>query len=239
MVHYQPIVALGTGELIGLEALVRWQHAERLIPPDEFIPLAEQSGLIVPIGTWVLERAFQDALGWPSVDGVARFLAVNVSGHQLHDPDFAGHVAAALRAGGLPPGRVKLEITESTLLEDPRQIGQTLSELRRLGVAISIDDFGTGYSSLSSIQTLPIDEFKIDRSFVESLPTVTSAAVAETIVRLGHTLGLDIVAEGIETKVQWDALRNLGCHLGQGFLFGRPMDAEKFSELLREPGHGV
>jgi EAL domain-containing protein (putative c-di-GMP-specific phosphodiesterase class I)/CheY-like chemotaxis protein len=233
LMWYQPIVDLHTRQVVGAEALIRWMHPEEgLVAPDEFIPFAEQSGLIVPIGRWVLRQSFSDAATWPDTAGAPHFLAVNVSGRQLRDPDFVGYVRDALEESGLAASSVKLEITESTLLEDPRKAAQTLQSLRELGISISVDDFGTGYSTLSTIQNLPIDEFKIDRSFIESLPRATSVAVAQAIVQLGHTLGLSIIAEGIETAVQWDTVRNLGCHLGQGFLFARPMDNDSFKEIL-------
>jgi EAL domain-containing protein (putative c-di-GMP-specific phosphodiesterase class I)/CheY-like chemotaxis protein len=233
VVWYQPVVDLRTQQVVGAEALIRWEHPEEgLVPPDEFIPFAEQSGLIIPIGRWVLQQSFRNAATWPESSDTPLFLAVNVSGRQVRDPHLVDDVRQELQESGLAASSVKLEITESTLLEDPRRAGQTLQDLRELGIGISVDDFGTGYSSLSSIQNLPIDEFKIDRSFVESLPRATSVAVAETIVRLGQTLGLGIIAEGIETPVQWDAVRNLGCHLGQGFLFGKPMDHESFKQVL-------
>jgi EAL domain-containing protein (putative c-di-GMP-specific phosphodiesterase class I) len=201
---YQPVVDLNTQQIVGAEALIRWQHPEEgLVPPNEFIPFAEQSGLIVPIGRWVLQQSFQDAATWPDMDGAVHFLAVNVSGRQIRDPDFVGYVRHALRESGLAASSVKLEITESTLLTDPRKAARTLHSLRELGISISVDDFGTGYSTLSSIQNLPIDEFKIDRSFIDSLPKATSVAVAQAIVQLGQTLGLGIIAEGIETDVQW------------------------------------
>jgi EAL domain-containing protein (putative c-di-GMP-specific phosphodiesterase class I)/CheY-like chemotaxis protein len=236
VVWYQPIVDLHSQRIVGAEALIRWQHPERgLVPPDEFIPFAEQCGLIVPIGRWVLEQSFADAATWPDSGGLPYFLAVNVSTRQVCDAAFVDDVRRALLESTLGAGSVKLEITESTLLEDPRQAGRTLQDLRDLGIEISVDDFGTGLASLSSIRDLPIDEFKIDRSFVESLPKSTSVAVAETIIRLGRDLGLGIIAKGIETTVQWDAVRNLGCHLGQGFLFGKPMDHTSFKRVL-SPG---
>jgi len=236
VVWYQPIVDLHSQEIVGAEALIRWQHPERgLVPPDEFLPIAELSGLIVPIGRWVLEQSFADAATWPDSGGLPYFLAVNVSTRQVGDPTFVDDVRNALLMSTLGAGSVKLEITESTLLEDPRRTARTLRHLRDLGIEISIDDFGTGSTSLSGIRDLPVDEFKIDRSFVESLPEATSVAVAETIIRIGRILGLGIIAKGIETTVQWDAVRNLGCHLGQGFLFGKPMDHKSFKRAL-SPG---
>jgi EAL domain-containing protein (putative c-di-GMP-specific phosphodiesterase class I)/CheY-like chemotaxis protein len=236
VVWYQPIVDLHSQRIVGAEALIRWQHPERgLVPPAEFLPFAEQSGVIVPIGRWVLEQSFADAATWPDSGGLPYFLAVNVSTRQVCDPAFVDDVRNALLKSTLGAGSVKLEITESTLLEDPRQAGRTLQRLRDFGIEISVDDFGTGICSLSNIRDLPIDEFKIARSFVESLPEATSVAVAETIIHLGRNLGLGIIAKGIETTVQWDAVRNLGCHLGQGFLFGKPMDHKSFKRAL-SPG---
>jgi EAL domain-containing protein (putative c-di-GMP-specific phosphodiesterase class I)/ActR/RegA family two-component response regulator len=190
LVRYQPVVDLHTQEVVGAEGLIRWKYPQQgPVAPAEFIPFAEQRGLVLPIGRWVLLQSCRDAATRPGSSGTPLFMAVSVSSREVRDLH-VDDVRDALRESGMLASFVKLEITESTLLEDPHQAGQTLQSLRELGIGISMDDFGTGYSSLSSIQNLPIDEFKIDCSFVESLPGATSEAVAETIVRLGRTLGL-------------------------------------------------
>lgn len=237
-VWYQPIVSMESRRIIGAEALIRWQHPERgLIAPDDFIPLAEQSGLIVPIGRWVLQRAGTDTAAWRRLPGTEPnfFVAVNVSPHQLADPRLADIVRAALASSGLPANALKLEITESALLEERETVIRTLQELRAVGVSIAVDDFGTGYSALAYLQQLPLDVLKLDRSFVSTLGNLDNSAVAETIVHLGHLLTLTVVAEGIETESQWEVCRDLGCGMGQGFLFAKPMAAGALTLMLGEP----
>jgi EAL domain-containing protein (putative c-di-GMP-specific phosphodiesterase class I)/FixJ family two-component response regulator len=237
-VWYQPIVSMETRRIIGAEALIRWQHPERgIVSPNDFIPLAEQAGLIVPIGRWVLQRAGADAAAWREMAGTEPnfFVAVNVSPHQLADPRLADTVRQAIASSGLPAHALKLEITESALLEDRETVIRTLQELRSVGVSIAVDDFGTGYSALSYLQQLPLDVLKLDRSFVRTLGEVDNSAVAETIVHLGHLLTLTVVAEGIETETQWEVCRELGCGMGQGFLFARPMVASALTAMLGEP----
>lgn len=237
-VWYQPIVSMETRRIIGAEALIRWHHpVHGVIPPTEFIPLAEQSGLIVPIGRAVLMRAGEDAAAWRQLPTTEPgfFVAVNVSPHQLADPRLADSVRHALASSGLPPDALKLEITESALLEDREMVIRTLQELRAVGVSIAVDDFGTGYSALSYLQQLPLDVLKLDRSFVSTLGEQDKSAVAETIVHLGHLLTLTVVAEGIETESQWEVCRDLGCNMGQGFLFAKPMAAGALTDILGEP----
>jgi EAL domain-containing protein (putative c-di-GMP-specific phosphodiesterase class I)/FixJ family two-component response regulator len=237
-VWYQPIVSMETRRIVGAEALIRWQHPERgMIQPDDFIPLAEQTGLIVPIGRWVLQRAGADAAGWRQLPDTEPnfFVAVNVSPHQLADPRLADIVRTVLSTSGLPPNALKLEITESALLEDRETVIHTLQELRAVGVSIAVDDFGTGYSALAYLQQLPLDVLKLDRSFVSTLGAMDNSAVAETIVHLGHLLSLTVVAEGIETESQWEVCRDLGCGMGQGFLFAKPMAAGALTSMLGEP----
>jgi diguanylate cyclase (GGDEF)-like protein len=231
---YQPVVDLHNGRIIGAEALVRWQHPSgRLMPPNEFIPRAEETGLIVPLGTWVLSQACRQAAHWRASGHGDITVAVNVSGRQLRELDFTDQVRTALRETGLEPGGLCLEMTESILMERDVVGIAMLSELRDEGVHLAIDDFGTGYSSLAALRRLPVDLIKIDRSFVASLPEDDDAGtIAWAVVRLGHTLGLPVLAEGVETPEQRDALRRFGCDQAQGFLFGRPVPPAALGELL-------
>ena len=226
---YQPIVSLATGEVQGVEALLRWQHPERgLIPPVEFVPLAEETGLIVPLGRWVLHAACRQAGAWRRAHPSAAALrvAVNVAERQLRDPDFVVDVRAALAAGELPSDALLLEITEGALVQEPERVRRTLAALKALGVRLAVDDFGTGYSSLSYLQRFPIDVLKIDKSFVRGVAGEGGdRAIARTVVALGRTLGLRTVAEGVETEAQRAVLARLGCDLGQGYLFARPLAA--------------
>jgi diguanylate cyclase (GGDEF)-like protein len=220
VLHYQPIVDLDLGRNAGFEALVRWQHPTRgLLGPGEFIPLAEETGLIVPLGRWVLREACRQATAWAG----APYLSVNVAGAQLEQPGFVEEVASALRDGGLVAERLVLEVTESSLVGDLE--AERLQALRRLGVRLAIDDFGTGYSSLSYLRKFPMDVLKIDRSFTRD--ACEDSALLEAIVAMGESLGLVLVPEGIEEPEQADALRALGCRLGQGYLFGKPVPAEQ------------
>jgi EAL domain-containing protein (putative c-di-GMP-specific phosphodiesterase class I) len=236
-VFYQPIVDLGTSETVAVEALVRWlPPGQPMIGPDRFIPAAEDSGLIVALGEWVLRQACRDAAGWHRQHGTA--VTVNVSPRQLMEPDYAATVNRALRDSGLPPTALILEITEGMLVgaanRDDRTIAQ-LTALRRQGVRVAVDDFGTGYSSLAYLRDLPIDILKIDRSF---LPADGSGAAdrqlsfVRTIVDLAHNLRLAAVAEGVETPAQVAVLRELGCDKGQGYHFGRPSGAAETTEVL-------
>jgi diguanylate cyclase (GGDEF)-like protein len=222
VLHYQPIVDLDLGRVAGFEALVRWQHPSRgLLGPGEFIPLAEETGLIVPLGRWVLREACRQATTWAG----APYLSVNVAGLQLEQPGFDDEVAAALQDGGLGAERLMLEVTESSLVGDLE--AERLQALRRLGVRLAIDDFGTGYSSLSYLRKFPMDVLKIDRSFTRD--ACEDSALLEAIVAMGESLGLVLVPEGIEEPEQADALRALGCRVGQGFLFGKPVPADQLT----------
>ncbi|QDF97145.1 hypothetical protein CJ010_11720 [Azoarcus sp. DD4] len=216
------------GRMTGAEALVRWHHPQQgVVSPASFIPLAERTGLIVPLGRWVLEQACRTLAEWagdPVTAGLT--LAVNVSVRQFRHPDFCGEVEEVLRRTGVVPGRLKLELTESMLLEDVEDAIARMDRLKRLGVGFSLDDFGTGYSSLAYLKRLPLDQLKIDRSFVRDVMTdPNDAIIARTIIALGQSLGLDVLAEGVETEEQHDFLLQHGCHGFQGYLFGRP-DAE-------------
>ena len=239
--QYQPLVRLDSGEIAGAEALIRWHSPSRgLVSPADFIPIAEESGLIVDIGQWVLETSAAQVASWrrayPDLT-----LNVNVSGHQLLHPRFAANVTRALAVAGLPSSAVTLELTESVLMSDPDAAVAALSSLRELGVQLSIDDFGTGYSSLAYLRELPVDELKIDRAFIARAElTAEDLALVRTIVDLGHILGHRVVAEGIENAAQLEALRRLGCSYGQGYHLCRPTDPAELPLILAtQPAHAV
>ena len=235
LLHYQPIVERA-GRMVGAEALVRWQHPERgLVPPSEFIALAERSGLIVPLGQWVLERACEQLVAW-SRSAASRHLvvSVNVSVRQFRQADFADQVLHALRSSGAQARQLKIELTESLLLTDAEEVVGKLELLRAHGVGFALDDFGTGYSSLSYLKRLPLDELKIDRSFVRDVLTdPNDAAIVRTILALAQSLDLTVVAEGVETTGQLQFLQRHGCHAFQGYLFGRPAPAAAIDRALR------
>ncbi|WP_375465408.1 putative bifunctional diguanylate cyclase/phosphodiesterase [uncultured Methylobacterium sp.] len=228
--HYQPLVDLGTDRITGLEALVRWRHPERgLISPATFIPVAEETGLIVALGEWVLNQACREAVSWPGRITVA----VNVSAVQLRHRNFAQRVLLALATSGLRADRLELEITESVLLDDTEANLETLHLLRRAGIRISMDDFGTGYSSLSYLRRFPFDKIKIDRSFVHDAGQATEAgAIIRALVGLGASLGITTLVEGIETEEQLAAVRAEGCQEMQGFLFSPPRPAQEIGPML-------
>ncbi|MBM7807954.1 diguanylate cyclase (GGDEF)-like protein [Geodermatophilus bullaregiensis] len=226
-VHYQPTVALADGRTTGYEALLRWHHPGRgMVPPVEFIPMAEESGHIVEIGRWVLEQAVRQAAVWTAESGRPVGMAVNLSPRQLVDDDVVGLVDAVLARHGLPAGQLTLEVTEGVLLRDVDQVVDQLRDLRGLGVRIAIDDFGTGYSSLSYLRRLPADIVKIDRSFVQDLGSEgRSTTLVASIIELARSLQLEVVAEGVETQEQHAVLGDLACSHAQGYLFGRPQPA--------------
>ncbi len=233
---YQPKLALAAGGSVGFEALARWDHPERgLIPPAEFIPIAEESGLISAIGAWALEEATRQAATWRVMNGgLAVPVAVNLAARQLADPKLPDLIAQILDRSGAQPSDLVLEVTESAVLFDTEGVSKRLRRLRDAGVRISIDDFGTGYSSLSYLQQLPIDELKIDRAFVSRLPFErSSTAIIGSVIDLAHAIGLDVVAEGVETVEQFDVLRDLGCDLAQGFYIARPAPAMEATTRLR------
>jgi diguanylate cyclase (GGDEF)-like protein/PAS domain S-box-containing protein len=236
---YQPIVRLAGGRLSGVEALLRWQHRDRgTVGPTEFIPVAEETGLILPLGRWVLERACAQAAAWNAISPQPITMSVNVSGRQLQHPPFAADVAAVLASTGLAPELLTLELTESVLMQDAEAATAVLVELKSLGVRLAIDDFGTGYSSLNYLRRFPIDELKIDRSFVASLDDgPTQSAVVLSILRLSETLHLETVAEGIEESSQLAVLRDLGADLGQGYFFAHPLDAVAATALIVADAH--
>jgi diguanylate cyclase (GGDEF)-like protein/PAS domain S-box-containing protein len=236
VVVYQPVHALESQVLVGAEALLRWMHPTRgPIPPTTFVPIAEETGLIVPIGRWVLQRACRDAVRWRSrtAEGAGLRVSVNMSSRQIPDVDLLDDIRSALETSGLPAGAVVLELTESMLLQHTAAMMTLMHQLRALGVRLAIDDFGTGYSSLSYLQRLPIDILKIDRAFVERLGADTSAAaLVRAIVSLGESMSLKTIAEGIESAQQAERLRGLGCDFGQGFFYGMPMSAEELERYV-------
>jgi EAL domain-containing protein (putative c-di-GMP-specific phosphodiesterase class I) len=239
-VHYQPIVSLATGETTGFEALVRWQHPELgLLLPGTFMAAAEETGLIVPVGQWLLGEACRQLGAWQ-----AQFprnppltMSVNLSSKQIAQPDLDQLIKALLAENRLAPRSLRLEITEHTIIDDTQTTASMLARLKVLGVRLEIDDFGTGYSALSYLQRLEMDTLKIDRSFIRQLASEDGRnAVVRTILALGHSLDLEIVAEGVETQDQLDQLKALGCHIGQGYLFGKPMAAGDVEAALAAHG---
>jgi len=234
---YQPTFDLASERVTGVEALIRWRHPARgIIGPDAFIPIAEETGIIGPIGAWVLRTACRQASSWHAA-GHPLNVAVNVSARQLDADGFVGEVAAELAATGVDPGALTLEITETALMRDAEAAARRLRELKALGVRIAIDDFGTGYSSLAYLRQFPVDALKIDRSFISGVAAHReSKALIHTLVQLGKTLGLETLGEGIEDTAQLANLRREQCDLGQGFLFARPLDPEGIDELLLRAG---
>jgi len=225
--RYQPVVDLATGRTVGCEALVRWRQDDgSLLSPADFIPIAEESGFIVPLGQWVLAQACRDAVEWQGTGRSAASVAVNVASRQLREPGFAAAVAAVLADSRLPAGRLVVEITESTLLHEGGETAAAIEDLKRQGVRIALDDFGTGYSSLSHLRSFPIDVLKIDRSFVQHVdgPERDERALVRSIIRMAQALRLETVAEGIERAAQHEQLRAMGADLGQGYLYARPIE---------------
>jgi diguanylate cyclase (GGDEF)-like protein len=237
LLHYQPLIDLDNLAIVGVEALIRWQHPTRgLLAPAEFIDVAEDTGLIVPLGRWVLERATLDAAGWQATSEGPLSVAVNLSPRQLHDPELVQTAAAALAKSGVPAETLIIEITENLLLKDAELARSQLAALRELGVKVAVDDFGTGYSSLAYLDRYPVDILKIDRSFVDPLGgSVKSAALVRSIIDMASALEIDAIAEGVEDERQLVTLQSLGCHLAQGFLFARPRPAADVAGLL-SPG---
>lgn len=240
-VYYQPRLDLVSGRIIGAEALVRWQHPEQgLITPDRFIPVAEETGLIVPISRWVLAEACRQNRAWQSAGLPTLCVSVNLSPIQFRRANLVQEVADSLAVSGLPPEYLELEVTESFVMHDAERIDATMRELKRLGVAISVDDFGTGYSSLSYLKRFPVDRLKVDRSFVRDIhQDPDDAAIVRAIITLGHALGLKVVAEGVETAEHQAFLRQHGCDEGQGHLYSRPVPAAELEALLRRAKDGV
>jgi predicted signal transduction protein with EAL and GGDEF domain len=230
--HYQPVVALDDAHIVGTEALARWQHPSRgLVPPAEFIAIAEQTGLIVPLGTWMLDQACRQAALW---DGLR--VSVNVSGRQVAEGSLVASVSRALEASGLPPDRLQLELTETVLMDDVDGHVAVMRDLKKVGVSLALDDFGKGYSSLSYLHRFPIDRIKIDRDFVRGLSdSRADRAIVLAVLSFARALDMEVVAEGVETQQHVDALRELGCKYVQGFFFHRPMEAARIDELAKFP----
>ena len=234
--HYQQQVDIH-GHPTGAEALLRWKHPERgMIAPAQFIPLAEETGLILPIGQWVLETACAQLKAWehqPHTQTLS--LAVNVSAYQFRQPNFVELVQAAITRSGIDPAKLKLELTESLVLDSVDDVIEKMQQLKLVGVSFAMDDFGTGHSSLSYLKRLPLDQLKIDQSFVCDIATDSSAAIiVRTIINMGQTLGMSVIAEGVETEEQLKLLRQYGCQLFQGNLFGRPLTSVKLERSLAE-----
>jgi diguanylate cyclase (GGDEF)-like protein len=231
--HYQPKIHLPTGRVMGMEALLRWEHPDLgLLEPSEFIPVAEASGLIVPLGEWALEEACRQNQRWSQAGFQPLVVAVNLSLRQFQQQRIEDVIARVLRSSGLDPELLELEVTESLAMHDPAQVRSTLLDLREMGVKCSIDDFGTGYSGLSHLTRFPVDKLKIDKSFVATIDTDREAPIVVAVVALAHGLGLEAVAEGVETPQQLERLQELGCDEMQGYLFSRPVPADRFEQLL-------
>ena len=238
LTYYQPFISLKTGNIAGFEALIRWQHPEHgLVSPGKFIPVAEDTDLIIPIGQWILQEACQQMQRWHTKFALPSPLtiSVNLSGRQFTQPDLVHHIEQTLKETGLPGEFLKLELTESILMDDVSSVIDTLNQMKRLNLKISIDDFGTGYSSLSYLHRFPIDTLKVDRSFVMNIDDLgEDHAIVETIITLGHHLGMDVIAEGIETAGQAQKLTALSCEYGQGYFFAKPLPAEQAEALLQK-----
>ena len=232
---YQPQVHLDSGEIYGVEALIRWHHPQRgSIPPNRFIPIAEESNLIIRLGEWVLETACHQAQLWEAQGLPPLRVAVNVSGRQFEDPQFYQRLVQILRRFNRKPGALELELTETSLVRDPDTSVRILNQLKALGVSIAIDDFGTGFSSLSYLQRFPFDILKIDRCFVAGIQHHRkNAIITEAVIEMAHKIGLRAIAEGIETPEERTCLQQLGCDQGQGYFFHRPLPALELSQLLR------
>ena len=237
--HYQPQYEVGSGRIVGMEALIRWEHPELgLLLPGRFMPLAEESGLILPIGEWVLNEACRQSREWQDQGLQAVRIAVNISALQFSSIGFAATVEAALRSANLEARHLELEVTESVIMQGAERVTDSLEQLKTLGLELAIDDFGTGYSSLSYLKRFPIDKLKIDRSFVRDITTdKDDAAITSAIIALTHNLGLRAIAEGVETREQYEFLEREGCDEVQGFLFSKPLPAAQCVDLLKiQPG---
>ena len=232
--YYQPKLNLKNRKIVGLEALLRWKHPEGgLVSPAKFIPVAEEAGLIVPIGEWVLRAACLQNRAWQKKGYQPVSVAVNLSGRQFEHRQLIETVTRALRDADLDPRYLALEITESAIMKNPEKASTMLQQLKTMGIPISIDDFGTGYSSLSYLKRFPVDELKIDRSFIMNIATNTDdAAIASAIIAMAHSLKLKVVAEGVETDEQLAFLSSLGCDEAQGFLFSKPVPAQECVQLI-------
>ena len=239
-VHYQPVADLATREMVGVEALLRWQSGTLgEVSPAEFVPIAEETGLIVPIGAWLLEEASRQTVEWQNLQtslgqGRSLSLAVNLSVRQMLSPDITDRIARVLARSGMTSADLCLELTESVFMQDADYFGRTLNDLKALGVSLAIDDFGTGYSSLSYLRRFPVDAVKIDRAFVDGLGTESNdTALVQAIIAMARALGLSITAEGVETAQQMACLTDLGVPRAQGFFLARPMPADEITRLVK------
>ncbi len=241
LVHYQPKYNLETGLVTGAEALVRWELPDRgIIMPSDFIPIAEESNLIIEIGEWVLDRVCEDFRDWQRAINPVHRVSVNLSLKQLRQPNFIRRMMSVLKHYQVSPSSLELEITETTLMENPERTIKLLDELYSLGLYLAIDDFGTGYSSLSALQQFPISTLKIDKSFVRDVSTsADDATIVGTIIHMGKSLGMDVVAEGVETEEQLTFLQRMNCTYVQGLLFGDPMSSDNYLELLLSQSEGT
>jgi EAL domain-containing protein (putative c-di-GMP-specific phosphodiesterase class I) len=238
---YQPQMDSLTGQIVGMEALIRWQHPELgMIPPAKFIPIAEDSGLIVPIGEWVIQEACRQNKSWQGAGLPCVPVAVNLSAIQFRQSNFSAVIERALHTSGLDPRYLELEVTESAFVEDVDRALATMQALKTMGLSLAIDDFGTGYSSLAYLRRFPIDKLKVDRSFVRDIVTDPGdASLCSAIISLAEILGLDVVAEGVETDAQLAFLQQHGCAVMQGFYFSRPVAAEDVDALLRDNADSI
>jgi EAL domain-containing protein (putative c-di-GMP-specific phosphodiesterase class I) len=236
VLHYQPQYELRSGKMRGVEALVRWQQGAEMVSPGKFIPIAEECGLIVPLGSWVLKEAIRQCVEFNRRSSEPLRVCVNVSALQIQRPNFANEVATVLKESGLPAKQLVVELTESALMQNPEQGSYGMEQLQQMGVGLAMDDFGTGHSSLNYVSVLPITLIKIDRSFVQKcVQRKTDAAVLSAIVTMGHALGLKVLAEGVETEEQARVLQAQGCDEVQGYLYSRPVAAEQLLAMLRKP----
>jgi EAL domain-containing protein (putative c-di-GMP-specific phosphodiesterase class I) len=236
VLHYQPIISLETATLTGFEALIRWQHPTKgFIFPVDFIPIAEETGFIIPLGMWILKEACQQLRAWHLAfpERSALIMGVNLASKQLRDPGFIERLDLVVAETGLEGSALKLELTESMLVDNIESVLQTLASIRSRDIQLSIDDFGTGYSSLSYLPRFPINTLKIDRSFVNQMTLdAENLEIVRAITTLAHSIGIDVVAEGIETTQQLDLLQTLGCGFGQGYLFAKPLDFHSASQFI-------
>ncbi len=235
-IYYQPIISFATHQMVAVEALLRWPHPDATFtPPDQFIPQAESSGFIIQLGDWVLRTATEQVARWHATFGYPVRLAVNLSNRQFLHFNLVANIESALRHSKLDPRHLELEITEGAAMHSPDEAIGIMRQLRNLGIRLSLDDFGTGYSSLSYLKRLPIDKLKIDKSFVCDIPAdANDLAIVTAIIAMGHALGLEVLAEGVETEAQAQFLAECSCDYAQGFLYGRPVPAEDLERLLQE-----
>jgi EAL domain-containing protein (putative c-di-GMP-specific phosphodiesterase class I) len=240
VLHYQPKVSFVTGRIIGMESLIRWKHARLgFMDPDDFMPLLERTGLIRPLTYWSLKAAIEQCARL-NEQGFNLRMAINLSPRMISDLQLPEQVTSLLDSSRVPPEQITLEVLESAIMAYPERTLDDITRLDATGVLLSVDDFGTGYSSLSHLQKLPLDEMKIDKSFVQDMDTnANDETIVRSMIELAHNLGLKVTAEGVETPLIWDRLKAHGCDLGQGFLMGRPMPADELVRWIRESKWGL